>query len=435
VAFVGDRFTQVDLIKQVRDGVGKTWVSFITINDAKPTGTPGTPTGQGDTESVYIVSPDAITRLKVIDLPASTDTRVYWSPNGAYMAYLILEGDARGLYVLDIVNATTTRLFAIRDFTPRSFPIQPNWAPDSSKIVLMLPSPYDMDIYSIGPDGSNFTHLAPSGGYELWPTWSPDGAYLAFVSDRTQCPSWAPNEPGSCATADGKVPDGGNLFVMDAVSKEVRMLSNQWVGAPPHWVGSTRLAFIQTRPDDPTAGSSLWYVDLRGGSAKQVTGGTDTASPRFATGDAWSPDGIKVLVQESDTTTRLVLRNEAGDELARNTDLNFPRYLFAAAWSPNGQRIAIGGRNGQCPFGMIITDAALKVQLNASGGTPGVCDPQWSPDGRYILYVGTTRSTGSNVRDGRADVYTAEQSGYGARVLSSRLSGQIKLLGWVRGNP
>jgi Tol biopolymer transport system component len=427
-AFVGDNLQQIELPQQVINGVGRMWVSYIAVSDSRPTGTPGTLQPQSDTQSIYISSPDAITRLKVIDLPASTDRRVYWSPNGAYLAYLIVDGDAPGLYMLDIRSATTQRLFAMRDFTPRGFPIQPIWSNDSTRLILTLPTAYDFDIFSIRPDGSDLQNLTESGAYELWPAVSPDGASLAFVSDRNTCPSWQPDATPTCYKPDANPPTGGSLYVMDIATKQVRLLSEQFINTPPRWITSARVAFSTGDPADLTAGAALWWGDARGGTVQRVSG---TDSTVFASNESWSPDGSRVIYQESDTSTRLVIRDEKGEIVGRNIELNFPRFLFQATWAADGQRVILGGRNGQCPFGMLVADASLELQTNVQSG-PGVCEPAFAPDGRYVAYVGTSRGGGTS-RDGRVDVYVAEASGLGARLLTSRITGQIKLLGWIRG--
>lgn len=431
-AFVGDKLEQVDIPKAVSDGVGRMWVSYIAVNDTRPTGTPGTLQPQNNSESIYISSADAGTRYKVIDLPASTDRRVYWSPNGAYMAYLVVEGDSQGLYVLDVRGAATQRLFSMRDFTPHGFPIQPVWSNDSKRIILMLPTAYDFDLFSIKPDGTDLQNLTDSGSYELWPAISPDGAYLAFVSDRGSCPSWRPDATPTCYTPDAKTPEGGSLYVMDLASKQIRQLSDQFVNVPPRWITNTRVAFSTGNPKDTVmGGSSLWWADLRGGAAQRVTAAIDPNNPVFSSNDAWSPDGDRVVYQESDSSTRLIVRDEKGEILGKNIELNFPRYLFQATWTADGQKVILGGRNGQCPFGMIVADFTLKLLTNVQSG-PGVCEPTFSPDGRYIAYVGSSRGTGAS-RDGRVDIYVSEANGLGARLLSSRIGGQLKLLGWIKG--
>ncbi len=428
VGFAGDRFNHVPLDKQVVDGVGKVWLSYININDKVSTVIPGTPAAASGMETIFLVAPTGGQPIKIMDLPATTGQRLYWSPNGAYLAYFLAGSGATGLYVLDIKLGLSLRLFDLEDLNPRGILSEPVWSPDSSQLTIALATPFDVDIYSVNVDGTQFRNLTQSGGFDFWPAWSPDGQYMAFVSDRAQCPSWEPNAPQSCYRPDRPPPDGGNLYVIEASSGQIRQVADVWVSAPPHWISSTRLAYVSGKPGDPAAGSTLWWADLRGGPPHRVT----DADPAglLVLRDSWSGDGKRVLYQEAQSVAHLVMRDDQGSELARNTDLNFPRYAFAAAWSPDNKRVVIGGHNSQCPYGMIVADDSFKVLVNAPPN-PGVCDPQWSPDGRYIAFAGVTQS--SSGTDGRLDVYIAEASGYGARNMTGRAGGQIRLLGWVGG--
>ncbi|MEP7285991.1 MAG: hypothetical protein ABI947_09505 [Chloroflexota bacterium] len=428
VGLAGDKFTRVTISDAVLAGIGKTWLSFINVNDKPTTITPGTPTPANQIETVYIAAPSGGTPIKVIDLPATTGQQVFWSPNGAYLAYFVPTGSGVGLYILDLKIGLSLRLFELEDLSPRGIPSLPTWSPDSAELTISLATDYDVDIYSINVDGTNFRNLTSTPAFDFWPTWSPDGQYLAFVSDRAQCPTWIPNEPGSCYRPDFPTPDGGNLYVMEAQSGQVRKLSDEWVTAPPHWISASRLSFTAGKRGDSTAGSALWWVDLRGGPAHRIS---DDTPGLLITRDSWSADGRRVVYQEADAETRIVIRDDAGTEIARSTQLNFPRVAFAASWSPDGKRLVMGGRNAQCPYGMLLTDDTFKV-IKTSSPNPGVCDPSWSPDGRYIAFNGVTQTASGT--DGRFDVYLAEASGVGGRNLTGRLGGQIRLLGWVNFN-
>jgi Tol biopolymer transport system component len=218
------------------------------------------------------------------------------------------------------------------------------------------------------------------------------------------------------------------LYVMEAVSGQVRMLSDQWVTAPPRWISSSRLAFIGGERGNVDHGTVLWWADLRGGPTHNVSGNSPGS---LVTGDSWTADGSRVVYEEAALTTQIVIRDDAGNEITRSGDYNFPRVAFSASWSPDGKRLVLGGHNNQCPYGMLITDEALRVIVK-SNATPSVCDPSWSPDGHYIAFNGVTQS--DTASDGRSDVFVAEATGYGVRNLSGRLGGQIRLLGWIYGS-
>ncbi len=427
VAFSGDQLSKIVIDKQVVDGTGRLWLSYININDKPSTVVPGTPAPASQIETIYWASPYGGPAMKVLDLPATTDRRLYWSPDGAYLAYFLSSGSSSGLYILDLKVGVSMRLFSLSDLNPRGILSDPVWSPDSTQLTVALTTAYDVDIFSVRPDGTNFRNLTQSGGYDFWPIWSPDGAYMAFVSDRAKCPTWAPNEPGSCFTPEATSPDGGNLYVLETASGQIRQLSDTWVNTPPRWISSTRIAFTTGQPGNASAGSTLWWVDLRGGPPHAVT--NEDPGGLLAVQASWSGDGKRVVYQEAQTGTQIVFRDSLGTEIARSADFNFPRYAFSAAWSPDGTRVVLGGHNSQCPYGMILADDSFKLLVNATTANPGVCDPVWSPDGKYIAFAGVVQSDSGT--DGRLDIYIAESSGYGARNVSIKLGGQIRLIGWV----
>ena len=432
VAIALDNYQTVTIDDTVKNSIGQLWLSFISVNDksaATPTGTdsatPATavPGASNDLATVYLLSPaNANTRIKILDLPSSTDADVYWSPNGAFIAYFLNDSTRAGLYLLSLEVGYEVRLFALDNLSPRGVANPPAWSPDSKLIALTLNTAYDMDIFTVSPDGSNFRNLTSNPAYDFWPVWSPDGQYLAFVSDRDVCPTYEPNVAGTCYTENPLPPDGGQLYVYMAATGEVRKLSDKWVTTPPHWINANRLAFNGGKQGEPLAGSSLSWVNVFTGDLKQVTPAEDGLS---ALNDAWSPDGSKVVYQEIGTDTVIVVRDENGTELGRLADFSFPRFGFAAAWSLDGRRLVIGGRKGQCPYGMTIFSDSLQV-LTRANPRPGVCDPIWSPDGKYIAFTGV--QSGS---DGALDVYIAAPSGGGVRNVTARLGGEIRPLGWV----
>lgn len=426
VALAVDQFARVQISPEVQAGIGQVWLSFINTSPKEATATPGTPVAATNTETINLASPDGRLIYPVIELPASTGARVYWSPDGAYLAYFLEEG-ARGLYALDLKNGITIRLFAMDALNPRGIVSEPSWSPDGRQITLALTTAYDVDIFSVGPDGANFRNLTQHGAFDFWARWSPDGRYLAFVSDRDHCLTWQPNAPGSCYTPEISQPDGGNPYVLEVATGTIIKLADVWVIEPPSWVTSSQLSIIGGVSQNLSAGSTLYLVDVNRRALRAISNQQPNGTRIVR--ESWSADGTRVVYQELGAENALVMRDAEGVEIARNTAYAFPRFAFAAAWSPSGNRVILAGRSSQCPFGIIVMNSAFQGPSRAPAANPGGCDPIYSPDGSTLAFTGV-RGSGAGT-DGRFDVYLANAAGTGIRNLTGRLGGQASLLGWI----
>ena len=120
--------------------------------------------------------------------------------------------------------------------------------PMARQLAVALATGYDLDIFTVGRDGSNPTNLTHQGSYDFWPVWSPDGTYLAFVSDRARCPSWIPGEPEPATARIQPPPDGGNVYVLEIATGQVRQLSDQWVTEPPRWANPRTVVYSSGDP-------------------------------------------------------------------------------------------------------------------------------------------------------------------------------------------
>jgi len=275
----------------------------------------------------------------------------------------------------------------------------------------------------IAADGSGFQNFTAHGAFDFWPAWSPDGRMIAFVSDRERCPTWTPDEEGSCSQLDAPLPTGGNLFVADVETGAVQRVSDLWVDSPPVWVSNLQIAVTTGASDLLATQTEIWLTNVQAGTARRIS----EAEGVLNIGAVWSPGGQQVIYQELTDPPRIVLRDARGTLINQTERYLFPRLGFTAAWSPGGEWVAFGGRNAQCPYGLVVARSTLEIVY--AGTTPGACDPRYSPDGQWLAYAGFQTRAGA--ADGRLDLYVASPNGYNARNLTSRLKGEIRLLGWV----
>jgi len=104
----------------------------------------------------------------------------------------------------------------------------PAWSPDGQHVAFVLeekpspaavPSETNAQIYTIDVGTGERKQLTQGSSMNLWPTWSPDGRRIAFVSDR-----------------DSTI---GDIYVMNADGSDIRRLTDNDVAeamlswAPP----------------------------------------------------------------------------------------------------------------------------------------------------------------------------------------------------------
>lgn len=429
-SFVYDNWTVADLPESVKDGIDNPTIAFINQNDRDGIGDVRTPQPATNIETLYFASAiNPGVRTPILQLDAATDDQVYVAPRGNAVAWFQEDasGNSNGLHILDIALGISGRVIIIDSLLQRGFFSEPAWSPDGSRLAIALATGYAMDIFVISRDGATTVNLTDSGSYDLWPSWSPDGRFLLFVSDRARCPSWIPGDANACDALTDAPPNGGNPFVLDLATEEIRQLSDQWLTEPPRWVNQRQVAYASGEPAFGDPERILYSVDVVTGQERAVR---LVAGPvnQINLAEAWSPTGRAVVFQDaSGTSNPVVLMDSSGNLIGRNQDLNFPRFGMAATWSPDGTRIAIGGVGGNCPFGSRVLDSNFTV-IARGNPPPSMCDPAFSPDGQLIAF------TGVNPRiDGRVDVYIANNNGFGAVNITGDLRGQIKLIGWLRG--
>lgn len=181
----------------------------------------------GRSDAIQVIDAETGDLLTSIRFPLDGLFTPTWSPSGDRIAFVGTRRGASNLYITDLEGKELAQL------TDDSHDERdPEWSPDGSRIAFasdrgshLVPGlPRDYDLYSIDPATREVTLLVATLGQEAAPTWSPDGAYLAFESDRDGSP---------------------DLFVADlAESLCVRMTDLIGGARGPSWArGSDWLAF------------------------------------------------------------------------------------------------------------------------------------------------------------------------------------------------
>lgn len=108
-------------------------------------------------------------------------TRPSWSPDGKRLVFHAGLGDAREIYVMELISGSVRRLTA-----NGAVDAAPEWSPDGGRIVFH--SRRDggkRELYMMTVDGGSPTRLTEHEADDADGSWSPGGDRLVFYSDRS----------------------------------------------------------------------------------------------------------------------------------------------------------------------------------------------------------------------------------------------------------
>ena len=217
-------------------------------------------------------------------------------------------------------------------------------------------------VYTMDPNGSNRTPIAPGGGQSAW---SADGQRIAFACQSAAGQTFIPGH--TCTAA----PDGSAVAVLDDFESAPQQR--------PFWSPDGRRLII----DDFQAfghgsfSSDVWRIDS-----------ADGGDPiHMATGysGSWSPNGQIVYAEHSGGSATWVSR-----VFAVNPNSSV-RLTEAGAdgspdWSPDGTKIVfVSCRPPSCELYTMNSDGSNETPITSNPA--GEQSPAWSPDGSKILFA------------------------------------------------
>ena len=232
-------------------------------------------------------------------------------------------------------------------------------ASNTGRVVFTSTRDGNTDIYVMGIDGGNQERLTNNPANDSDPTWSPDRAKIAFVSNRNR----------------GFV----QIYIMDADGKNpIRLTDGVWEESPDWSLVGQKIAFTSRNAQGR---GRIAEMDANGNNVFKLTEGYNPS---------WSPDGTLVAFdrRNEEHHSQIHVINVNSHEIKNVTrDL---RNASSPVWSPSGRKIAyVSPEDGFYQIYVMNADGKNRKRLTKNRAHKEVDNrqPTWSPDGQTIAYV------------------------------------------------
>jgi dipeptidyl aminopeptidase/acylaminoacyl peptidase len=353
----------------------------------RPSKKPDDKDAEESKRQIWLIRPDGGEATPLSDAPASVSD-FDWSPRGTTMAFLAREpkSDERKkkekdkddawtpsqmvawsrLWVIDVADRKATQLtrgtFHVTGFS---------FSPDGRRLAIsaqptpLIPDNFNSDLYLVSATGGTPTDLVKRKGTDTSPAWSPDGKWIAFVSQDGRSTEWYTNEY-LCVVA----PSGGAVKNLTASFDERVVPPGGAQASPGNLVWSPDGASILFQATQRTA-QHIFSVPVDGGPVEAVTEGPEiNGSPSL---DA-SGGTIAFLREDSVHPREVWHMHGARGEPERLTDTN-PQTRDMLSFRKD--LVSWKGADGQDIEGLLILPSGARAGkrvpliLNVHGGPAG----------------------------------------------------------------
>ncbi len=311
-----------------------------------------------------------------------------WSPDGKKIV-CATEGvtSARVRFTaaseLWVINVAT----GVKRLLPSNDAVQPSWSPHGGRIAYWGIAKGKRGLATVSAQGGDVVQVTPGTSVDWNPVWSPDGAWLYYVSDRGGSMNlWRV----AIDETTGKVRSEPESITIPASS--IAHLSFSQSGRRLLYVQTESKNNLQKIGFDPAAGK------VTGEPIPVTQGSLQTTDPAF------SPDGQSIAFSTSgESQEDIFISRSDGSERRQLTDDVFKDRL--PRWSPDGRRLAFhSNRSGGWEIWLINVDGSGLRQLTFT--SEGAFLPTWSPDGLRLAYSSLT----ANARILQLDLPWSEQT-------------------------
>ena len=321
---------------------------------------------------------------------SSDDSNLDWSPDGKYLVY----GDRRTdqetetLFLIAVDNPEDKR--PLTTFVGQIYDYDPHFSPDGQTVAFVRFLDV-RDIFLVRTAGGEPKRLTFDDTFIYGLDWTPDGAYIVFLSVRL-----------------GGTPRLWKVLASGGQPEPLSMPPGV-VEEPSLSRDGRRLAYTQREWNE-----NIWRYELPRTTGQSAPPTKLIASTGMNSDPQYSPDGKRIAFQSSRSGSLEIWVCDSDGSNPRQLTFFEGPYVGYPRWSPDGSEIVLSAP-AEGPAYIVSAEGGRPRGLTTEA--LNVAAPSWSRDGKWI-YFGSDKSGAWQVwkvpREGGHAVQVTKKGGYAA---------------------